>query len=305
MVHDLATIGETMAGFVRTDEPDMYRLVALGAESNVAVGLAQLGCKAMWVSRLGNDELGHLVASKISGKGVETAVEWDDLRQTGLMIKEIGEDSTRVRYYRSNSAATELDVSHLTHLQSATWIHVTGITAALSGQTRDLVDAILRREGHSSRVSFDVNLRPSLWPSRNQACRVLTGMARRADLVFIGEDEARFLLDTDQPREIADAILRQPGQEVVFKRGDKEALLMTMNTLSSEPALEVEVFELTGAGDAFAAGFLAATTWDWSAEWRLRMGHVMAARAIGALGDWGPDLSSEEFARIRNDPTVL
>lgn len=305
MEFDFATIGETMAGFVRTEEPDRYRLIALGAESNVAVGLAQLGCKTRWASRLGNDELGHFVASEISSKGVDAVVEWDNLKQTGLMIKEIASGNTRVRYYRSNSAATGLGVSHLTHLRSANWIHVTGITPVVSTSARELVDAVLRRDGHSAHLSFDFNFRTSLWPSRAEASKVLVGMARLADVVFIGEDEAQSLLHTDEPREIADAILGQSGQEVVLKRGDREALVMTIDTQFSEPSLEVKVAELTGAGDAFAAGYLAATNWGWSSDWRLQLGHFMAARAIGALGDWGPDLSSDELAQIRKDPTAL
>src|SRR5947209_14370783 len=58
-------IGETLAAFMRGDAPDRYSVTAIGAESNVAVGMAQLGCRTQWVSRLGEDRLGHFIHDSI------------------------------------------------------------------------------------------------------------------------------------------------------------------------------------------------------------------------------------------------
>ena len=58
---DVVCIGETMVSFVATGEPDLYRAIVAGAESNVAMGLARLGCRTGWVSRIGDDPFGRLV----------------------------------------------------------------------------------------------------------------------------------------------------------------------------------------------------------------------------------------------------
>jgi hypothetical protein len=86
---DLVSIGETMVGFVGRDGTHDYVATMAGAESNVAVGMAQLGCRARWVSRVGSDPLGLLLEHDISARNVEVAVERDDSRPTGVLIKHV------------------------------------------------------------------------------------------------------------------------------------------------------------------------------------------------------------------------
>ena len=141
---DLVTLGETMGTFVRDGQPDRFRVVAAGAESNVAAGLAQLGVRTRWMSRLGNDVLGHLVAETIAGHGVDVVVDWDAVRGTGVCVKEVSATGTLMRYYRGQSAARHLDEMDLSALGETAWMHLTGVTAALSPQDRELVTELPR-----------------------------------------------------------------------------------------------------------------------------------------------------------------
>jgi 2-dehydro-3-deoxygluconokinase len=308
-VLDAITIGETLAAFVRDDAADRYLVAAVGAESNVAVGMAQLGCRTRWISRLGDDQLGHFIDDCVAGYGVDTQVEWDPEWPTAIMVKEIGPERTRVRYYRSQSAARCLDESHAFDLGTARWIHLTGITPALSPTAAELVSVIVaRRTPHPGRVSFDVNYRPALWPDSESASRVLVPLARQADVVFIGDDEANALLGTADPHDIAVQLLVRDDQEVVIKRGAGPASVVDMAGHVSEPALQADVVDLVGAGDAFAAGYLAGACWQWEARARLRLGHRFAARVLGVRGDLGPNLSSDEiaaFSSIRTPESTL
>jgi 2-dehydro-3-deoxygluconokinase len=292
---DAITIGETLAAFIQGEAPDRYALAAAGAESNVAVGMAQLGCRTRWVSRLGQDELGRFVERCIAGHGVDTRVEWDDQSPTGLFVKEIGPERTRVRYYRSQSAARHLsDADRFLDLGVARWIHVTGITPALSPSAGALVAAIVgRRSAHAGRVSFDVNYRPALWPDPASAAQTLVPLARQADLVFIGDDEAEALLGTSDRQDVAARLLARDDQELIVKRGGAAATLVTNAGHVSEPALEVDVVDLTGAGDAFAAGYLAASCRGLPPRDRLRVGHYVASRAITVRGDLAVDLNPD------------
>ena len=295
---DLVTLGETMATFVRDGQPDRFRVVTAGTESNVAAGLAQLGCRARWLSRLGNDELGHLVAESIAGHGVDVVVDWDPVRATGVCVKEVSATGTLMRYYRGRSAARHLDEMDLSDLDEAPWIHLTGVTPALSPQDRELVTALLSKRPGSARLSFDVNYRPVLWPDAATAAEVLVRLARLADVIFIGEDEAQALLGTASVDDVAGALLHVEGQQLVFKRGAGAVTLVTSEGQVSEPANDVEVVDLVGAGDAFAAGYLAASIWGWSATGRLRLGHFLAARVIAVTADIGPSIATEDLARF-------
>jgi 2-dehydro-3-deoxygluconokinase len=282
---DAVTIGETLATFIRAETPTRYELTAVGAESNVAIGMAQLGCRTRWVSRLGADELGRFVHDHVAGHGVDLQVAWDDERPTGILVKEIGEERTRVRYYRSQSAARGLGPTDLHKLGGARWIHVTGVTAALSDSSAALVSAIVAQTELSARVSFDVNYRPALWPSAAAAAEALLPLARQADLVFIGYDEAEALLGTSSSEELAARILTREDQELVVKRGGGPASVITRDAEVSEPAHEAAIVDLTGAGDAFAAGYLSGACRGLRAADRLRQGHALAARVVTVRGD--------------------
>ncbi len=300
-VPSFVTVGETMAVFIRDpDGPaDRYQLTAAGSESNVAIGLAGLGIRTRWLSRLGQDDLGRFVHDFVAGHGVEVDVDWDATRPTASCVKEVQSSGSRMRYYRSTSAARRLDLLDLAAVRDADQLHLTGVTPALSSEDRDVVSAVLERREGTGRTSFDVNYRPQLWAGPEQAAAELVPLAQAADIVFIGDDEARWLLGTDDPAEVADLLLRREDQELVLKGGEGAAMLLTQDgDPVAEPAHRVEVVDLTGAGDAFAAGYLAARLWGWSPRARLRTGHLLASRVIGVVSDIGPRLGDTEFADL-------
>lgn len=287
---DVVTVGETMAAFVPDHAPDRYRVVPAGAESNVAIGVAQLGLRSRWVSRLGDDDLGRLVRDSVSSHGVDVRVEWDERHPTGIMTKSLTGSRTRVQYYRSSSAASRLDERHQTVVETGQrWTHLSGITPALSDGARRLVTNLLLGGGAGrGRTSFDFNYRPALWSGAAEAVDVLAPLARAADVVFIGDDEATDLFGTCEEDALRTELVMRPDQGLVLKRGGGVASLVTANGCWSEPARRVDVVDLTGAGDAFAAGYLAGTCRGWDATRRLQSGHFLASRVISRLSDVGP-----------------
>lgn len=305
-VYDVITIGETMVAFVPDPGPDRYLAVPVGAESNVAMGLAQLGCRAMWISRLGNDRLGRYVHEVVTLGGVEVSVRWEDHHPTGVVVKEIEDARTTVRYYRSQSAARRLDLEDMADIPPTRWIHVSGITPALSSKASRAIHAVVHgRTVHTGKVSFDVNYRPVLWEGPEAASRMIIPLARAADLVFIGDDEAEVLLGTSDVSDVGDHLLAGDDHEVVLKRGPGAASVITTAGTVTHAALPAEVVDLTGAGDAFASGFLAGTCWGWSSVDRLRLGHVLAARVIGVLWDHAPPLPEHAVETLRSNPAIL
>ena len=103
-----------------------------GAESNVAIGARRLGCPAAWVGRVGEDELGELVVSRIRAEGVDVGgVVRDPGAPTSLMLKERRTaDMVRVLYYRRNGPGSRLQPADVDPAQvaAAGVLHVTGIT---------------------------------------------------------------------------------------------------------------------------------------------------------------------------------
>ncbi len=296
---DVVSMGETMVAFVAQDDPRRYLATPAGAESNVAVGMARLGCRTRWVSRLGDDPLGRFVETELRERGVDVAVERTSASPTGVLTKHVTDGRSVVQYYRSQSAARSLGPADLGRIGLTRHVHVTGITAAISPSAAQLVEALVARAaGTDATVSFDVNHRPALWPDAATAAKVLLPLARAADVIFVGDDEAETLFGTSVTDTVADLVLQRSDQELVLKRGAAGAAVVTLDGETFEPALAVEVVDVTGAGDAFAAGYLAARLWGRPPVDRLRLGHVMGARVVGVLDDVPPPFEPDELARL-------
>lgn len=281
-------LGETMGMVAPTTSMPLvdavdFRLEVGGAESNVAMRLAALGHRARWCSRLGRDALGDRVARAIGDAGVELLVERDDAHPTGLYLKDPG---SAVRYYRAGSAASHATPALLDGVDWATTalLHTTGITAALSDGCLALVEhAVAEACAQGALVSFDVNHRPALWAAE-VAAPVLLRIARSADLVLVGLDEAARLWSGVSHASDVRALLPDVGLLVV-KDGAVGATAFAGDEVAFEPAPPVLVVEEVGAGDAFAAGLVAGLLRGDDLATALRLGHDCAATALSSTAD--------------------
>ncbi|MER6087297.1 sugar kinase [Streptomyces bluensis] len=327
-VVDVVALGESMVTFLPTrpgrlaDVPSFERGIG-GAESNVACVLAAAGHAVRWVSRVGADGFGDHLVEAIGGYGVDvSAVRRDPERPTGVYFRTAEDrdgDAHEVAYYRAGSAASAMAVGNvdLAAVRAGRVLHLSGITAALSDSCLALLRELTAPSPGRPLVSFDVNFRTSLWRDPDGP-RLLLDLARRADIVFVGSDEAAAAwgLDAD-PRAIRDA-LPEP-RVLVVKQGTQGATLFERNegnegneriehtqhprpatddTITFAPSLHVDVVAPVGAGDAFAAGFLSATLRDLPARARLRHGHLMAAAALTVHGDLGTPPARDHADRL-------
>lgn len=284
-------LGETMAlvapaGAEPLETAESFVLSAGGAESTVALYLAGEGYRTAWLSRVGDDPLGRRLMRQLAAHGVDTSlVETDPTAPTGVYFKDPGGSATTVYYYRSCSAASTMGPAIL---QKIDWtalplLHLSGITAGLSPSCRDLLDAAFTTaKAHGTLVSFDVNHRPGLW-SVEEAGPVLAEFAGRADIVFVGRDEAEALWGIGDPHELYGAF---KPQHLVVKDGAVGATDVSAAGSVFVPARAVDVVEVVGAGDAFAAGYLSGLLSGEPARDRLVLGHTLAARALSSVHDF-------------------
>ncbi|WP_344658085.1 sugar kinase [Catenulispora subtropica] len=290
-------VGESMAALL----PDVpgplegvgsFTVSVGGAESNVACALHALGVPSAWVSRVGDDGFGRRLTGELASRGVDTSgVIVDPVLPTGLYFKEIGvAGRSRLHYYRRGSAASAMSAATLGEpgtarlLSGARLVHLSGITPALSETCSAMVRELLAAPRAGRLVSFDLNWRPTLWRDRDPA--VLREFVNAADVVFLGADEAEEAFGTGEPGEIR-ALFPRPGTIVVKDAGRGVTASTSDGGTVSEAALAVDVVEPTGAGDAFAAGYLAGTLHGFDQRRRLRLGHLAAASALVAHGDVG------------------
>jgi 2-dehydro-3-deoxygluconokinase len=271
-----------------------------GAESNVAIGLSRLGIPATWVSALGDDELGELVLHRLRAEGVDTgAVRRVPDRPTGLYLREEVAGAVRVHYYRRGSAASTLAPGAFdgSLLDGAAFLHLTGITGALSPECAAFLGwAATQARRAGVRVSFDVNYRSRLWEP--EAARAATeALLPNVDVLLVGDDEAAALWGWD-----ADTCLERLSdsgpREVVVKLGARGCAAAVDGERLTSPGFPVRQLDPIGAGDAFAAGYLAATVWGRAPEDRLRTANAMGAFCVQTLGDYEGLPSRRELAAL-------
>ncbi|KIL51917.1 sugar kinase [Jeotgalibacillus soli] len=263
---DVITIGESMVLFTPDSTGPMryanqFSMKFGGAESNVAIGLTRLGHKSGWISKVGNDEFGKGMVSFINGEGVDVSqVSVDSEAPTGIYFKEPRRaNDTRVYYYRKGSAASRLSKDDLNpdYFQHAKYLHITGITPALSETAREAVfEAIKLAKQHNVPIVFDPNLRTKLW-SEEEARKTLLAIAREADIVLPGIAEGKFIFGESDPARLGELFLNQGASVVILKDGARGAYYFTAEQNGRVPGFPVEqVVDPVGAGDGFAAGFL-------------------------------------------------
>jgi 2-dehydro-3-deoxygluconokinase len=279
-----------------------------GAESNVAIALARLGIPSGWAGLLGDDEPGHLVLDRIRAEGVDVRAARRVVgRPTGLYLREEVAGQVRVYYYRAGSAASTLapGALDLDCLDGARFLHLTGVTPALSADCADFVaDAAQDAHRRGLRVSFDVNYRSRLWPPA-QARAAVESLLPHVDLLFLSAEEAEALWGWEDEEKGVRRLAEAGPQEVVLKRGAHGASLWIGDDRWDAPPFAVTQVDPIGAGDAFAAGYLAGVLRGAGNDERLRLANAMGALCVTTLGDYEGLPSAEELAHFMSDTTQL
>lgn len=294
---DVATFGEAMLLLV-ADRPGpieqaqaFYKRTA-GAETNVAIGLARLGLKVGWASRLGADSMGRYLLAEMQREGIDCShVVSDPTARTGFQFKGRVTDGSDppVEYHRTGSAASRMGTQDVDEawLRSARHLHATGVFAAVSETTLQAACRtleVMRAAGRT--ISFDPNLRPTLWRTPDLMRHWLNHLAVQADWVLPGLEEGRFLTGEQTPEAIC-AWYRQRGARLVaVKLGPDGAFYDGDSGTGWLPAFPVkEVIDTVGAGDGFAVGVISALLEGRTVPDAVRRGTWIGARAVQVLGD--------------------
>jgi len=313
---EVVTLGECLVSIVASEPgplatAEAFRAYPAGAEANVAVGLARLGRRVAFVGRVGADGLGTRIVRALRGEGVDvTGLVVDPAGPTGVMIRERrGIGPAEVFYARAGSAGSRLAASDVSAAEArgdfatARWLHLTGITPALSPSCRAAIATALETgRAAGLTVSLDLNLRRRLW-TEMEAAAILAELAARVDVVIADEDEARVVTGASPdtpPETLAAALLALGPTLVALKLGSRGSLGLEPGAAAVVvPGLPVPiVVDPVGAGDAFCAGFIASRLDGLGLADALAWGNACGAAAVAAEGDQAGLPTAAELARL-------
>jgi 2-dehydro-3-deoxygluconokinase len=312
---DLITLGETMW---RLSPPGRERLEAArhleiqvgGAESNVACAVSRMGKKTVWWSRLPDNPLGKQVANTLQTQGINVSgVKWTEGR-LGTYFVEFGTAprATQVIYDRANSAASQMqpDDFDWAILRQTRWLHLTGITPALSASCLETIRRAMRAGREAGiNISFDINYRAKLWTPQ-QAAPVLDELAKQSTMVIAAERDIRNIFGIDgSPDEMMKQAQERWNTTVVMTQGKGGSSAYDGSDVYHAEIFPVENAIQIGAGDAFDAGLLCALMDGKNLNEALVYGNALAALKMTMPGDIALVSRGEVDGLLANRPTGL
>lgn len=295
---DVALFGEAMLLLVADrpgplEDAQSFHKRTAGAETNVAIGLSRLGLKVGWASRLGTDSMGRALLAAMRAEGIDCShVITDATQRTGFQFKGRVTDGSDppIEYHRKGSAASHMGPADVDEawLRSARHLHATGVFAAISDTSLQAALKsmdVMRAAGRT--ISFDTNLRPTLWSSTETMRHWVNELASRADWVLPGIEEGLLLTGHDKPEDVAKFYRERGAKLVVVKLGAAGAYYDSdvAGTGHVDGFPVQEVIDTVGAGDGFAAGVVSALLEGRSVPDAVRRGAWIGARAVQVLGD--------------------
>ncbi len=249
-----------------------------GSAANTAAWLAAAGAEPLLAGRVGDDERGLTMRDELRAAGVETALAVDPELPTGTCIVLVGPDGERTMApdAGANDGLSEADVPDEL-LAAAGHLHVAGYALLRTGSRPAARAAISRALERGLSVSVDPSSAALLSPE-------FLDHAQGAGLLLPNAEEARMLSGESDPERAARALAARFG-EVVITLGPDGALWTDGRESVHCDAVVVEaVVDSTGAGDAFAAGLLAARMEGAEPTEALAAGARLAARAVSRPG---------------------
>jgi len=298
---DVVSFGEVLWDIFdaesRGDEPigRVLRREIGGAPANLAVGIARLGLKSAVVGGIGDDAFGKAIAKDLAANGVDTSFLIKFPNRTGITFvsrDEKGEPS--FLFYRHDSADMAVREKQITGAMGKTKFGVAGTSTMMTPDLEKATDKFISEvEKNKGLVVVDLNIRAHLWSDEKAMKAKAAALVARADVVKASEGDLEALAGK---RGISWLEQNAKGATWVLTRGENGAAAVGEHGQATAPTKRVRCIDATGAGDAFLAGVLAVlvaskakkgdASWKDAKMWTraLEVGHIMGAKAVGAVG---------------------
>lgn len=289
--------GEPMAllisdQFCSLELADSFSRSLSGAEVNVAIGLTRLGHNVSYLTKLGNDPFGHYIEKRLKKNKIDTSlISYDENYKTGIQLKNRvndGSDPTTA-YFRKGSAASHIGVEEINKidLKDVDLIHITGIPPALSESAREATFQLIKRAKENNiYLSFDPNLRPSLWNNKAEMIRVINDIASKVDMILPGINECKLLTGKEGLKDSALFYRRLGVETVIIKNGSKGAYINDNSKTQFINGYKVnKVVDTVGAGDGFAVGVISGKLEGLMVSQMVKRGTAIGAIQVMNLSD--------------------
>jgi fructokinase len=241
-----------------------------GAIANVAAAIARLGGLSRFIGGVAEDEFGRLLVQVLADNHVDTryiCVIKEAPTAVALVTLHAG-GQRHFTFFRQGTADSQLQAKDLnwSAWHDAAACHVGGVLLSTEPARSATLAAMDHTRQVGSIVSFDVNIRPTLWTSPTAIQGTIVKAVERADILKLSAEEAEYTglqgyassepLERSKLYALGEALLQRGPRLVIITLGANGALLLTAKHRVEIPSLPVRPVDTTGAGDAFIGAVL-------------------------------------------------
>jgi len=247
-----------------------------GSAANTTVALSRLGISTGFIGVVGRDREGRLILEEMEREGVDTSCISRVEEPTGTIIALVDEEGERTMYAHPG-ANNELEVKegNLKCALDSEYLHMSSFVMDRSFlQQLDLL-----HQAEAQKISFS----PGMLYSRHRCLLELKDFISRSEVIFLNREEAFELTGSRYPQG-ARELVRMGARNVVVTLGKEGCYICSGEEELGVKGEEVKVVDTTGAGDAFAAGYMWGMIGGYEQELRGRIGNYVAARCIESIG---------------------
>ena len=264
MMYDVVSLGEFIIDFTPYSNPEnkiVFEQKPGGAPCNLAAGVAKLGKKAAYIGKGGKGMFGDVCIETLEQAGVDTkgVVMTDACNTTLAFVKLLPSGDRRFSFYRNPGADMMLafDEVDLSLIDNTKIFHFGSVSMTHEPARTATMEAAKYAKSKGKIISYDPNLRESLWPDLGTAKDVMLEAMQYADIVKISHEELEFLTgltDLDQGSKL---LMEQYGIKMmtITLAADGAYGRVGDNTVKLG-AYDVKTIDTNGAGDSFFSGVL-------------------------------------------------
>ncbi len=264
MRRDTIGIGEILVDMVPAEEGEYFEGIPFeahlgGAPFNYAIDFSHLGGSSGGIGAVGKDPFGDMLIRFLSSHGVSVSgiVRKEFLTSLAFVTLRGGERS--FFFYRKPKAVTadtELSPEDLKEeeIEGAEILHVSGMALSCP-PLREAVHRAIEIARESGRIiSFDLNVRPSVWASKEEMLREYEKAMSESDVISLSVEDMEFLFPGVELEEVASKLSSRYGAYLVgIKLGSRGSYVLCRGEGKLIPSFKVKAVDTTGAGDAWIA----------------------------------------------------
>lgn len=273
-----------------------------GCAVNTATALARLGMPVEVIGKVGTDPFGDFLLNTLMERNIGVqGVLRDKSTGTSVTMVMVDPDGERrfVHYIGANAMLTIEDVD-MNLLRGKSILHIAG-SLVLPGLDGESTAELLR----SARAEGLVTFLDTVWDDTGRWMELMKPCLQYIDYFVPSLPEAQEITQLEDPIEVARSLINAAVGTVALKMGAEGCLVMNKDgEIIRYPAFPVKVVDATGAGDAFAAGFIAGVWNGWNLEKTALFANAVGAMCVTGLGASGGVNSMEDTQDFINKTPI-